>query len=69
MKITNCRHNEYADIVDNMLKEQENKMHFLHSYLDFFPVNFGAASSDKGERFNQDISVIKSNYQGNSMPT
>ena len=50
----NYRHNEYADMVDNMLKAYENlgsrmslKMHFLHSHPDFFLPNLGAVSKGK----------------------
>jgi hypothetical protein len=35
------------------------KIHFLHSHLDFFPENCGAASDEHGERFHQDISSMK----------
>ena len=69
----NYRHNEYADMVDNMLKAYENlgsrmslKMHFLHSLLDFFPPNLGAVSDEQGEWFHQDISVMESRYRGRS---
>ena len=69
----NYTHNEYADMVGNMLKAFENlgspmslKMHFLHSHLDFFPPNLGAVSDKLGESFNQDISVMESRYQGRS---
>lgn len=31
------------------------KIHFLHSNLDFFPVNCGAVSDERGQRFHQDI--------------
>ena len=41
----NHRHEQYADMVDDMLKAYEQlgarmslKMHFLHSHLDFFPL-------------------------------
>ena len=67
----NHRHEQYADMVDNMLKAYEQlgarislKMHFLHSHLDFFPPNLGEVSDEQGERFHQDISVIEGRYQG-----
>ena len=57
-------------MVDDMLKAHEQlgarislKMHFLHSHLDFFPPNLGKVSDEQGERFYQDISVIKGRYQ------
>ena len=31
------------------------KMYFLHSHLDFFPVNCGAISDEHSENFHQDI--------------
>ena len=39
------------------------KIHFLHSHLNFFPLNLGAVSEEHGERFHQDITKMKSNYQ------
>ena len=35
------------------------EIHFLFSHLDRFPENLGAVSDEQGERFHQDISVIK----------
>ena len=40
------------------------KIHFLHSYLDFFPENRGAVSDEHGERFHQDISSMEKRYEG-----
>ena len=67
----NHPHDQYADIVDLMLKAYEQlrtrlslKMHFLHSHSDFFPPNLGKVSNKQGERFHQDISVIEGRYQG-----
>ena len=69
----NYRHNEYADMVDNMLKAYENlesrmplKMRFLHLHLDLFPPNLGAVRDEQGERFRNDISVMESRYRGRS---
>ena len=63
-------------MVDNMLKAYENlgsqmsfKMYFLHSHLDFFPPNLGAVSDVQGERFHQDISVMKAVIKVDLMPT
>ena len=62
----NRHHEQYADMVDDMLKAYEQlgtcmslKMHFLHSHLDFFSSNLGKVSDEQGERFHQDISVIE----------
>ncbi|GFY31598.1 uncharacterized protein TNCV_4199101 [Trichonephila clavipes] len=32
-----------------------DKVHFLHSHLDYFPENLGAVCEEQGERFHQDI--------------
>ena len=40
------------------------KVHFLYSHLDYFPENLGAFSEEQGERFHQDIKVMKKRYQG-----
>ena len=67
----NFRHEQYARIVEDMLKVYKKmrchmslKIHFLHSHLDFFPHNLRDVSDEQGERFQQDISVIESCYQG-----
>ena len=39
------------------------KIHFLHSYLNFFPPNLGAVSDEHGKRFHQDITKMESTYQ------
>ena len=44
------------------------KIHFLHSYLNFFLPNLGAVSDEQGERFHQDITKMESNYQGKWNP-
>ena len=40
------------------------KVHFLHSHLVNFPENLGAVGNKQGERFNQDLKVMKERYQG-----
>jgi len=40
------------------------KMHFLFSHLDFFPLNCGAVSNERGERFHQEMSVMGHRYKG-----
>ena len=55
------------DIVQNLLdnfqalgiNKHEHKKHFFHSHLDRFPENLGDVSNKQGERFHQDIKVIK----------
>ena len=44
------------------------KIHFLHSYLNFFPLNLAAVSDKRGERLHQYITKIESNYQGKWNP-
>ena len=40
------------------------KLHFLVSYVDFFPDNIGVVSDEHGECFHQEISAMKKRYQG-----
>ena len=40
------------------------KIHFLHSHLDFFPLNMGDISDEHGERFHQEIKEMENRYQG-----
>jgi len=38
------------------------KIHFLESYLDFFPQNPGEVSDEHSERFHQDIMSMEKRY-------
>ena len=65
------RRDDYAKWVSNLIKSYEKlgcrmflKLNFLHSHLDFFRENFGNVSEEHGERFHQDIQVMKKRYQG-----
>uniref|UniRef100_A0A8D8XHA7 Uncharacterized protein n=1 Tax=Cacopsylla melanoneura TaxID=428564 RepID=A0A8D8XHA7_9HEMI len=67
----NQRADNYRDIVENLLLNYKSlkcnmslKINFLHSHLDFFPSNLGAASEEHGERFHQDILSMEIRYQG-----
>ena len=60
MELVNNRLQSYQKLCCNM----SLKIHFLHSNLDFFPQNCGAASDEHGERFHQDISSMEKRYQG-----
>ena len=40
------------------------KVHFLASHFTFFHGNLGDISDEHGERFHQDIAVIKKRYKG-----
>jgi hypothetical protein len=42
------------------------KIQFLHSHLDVFPPNQGAASEEHGEKFHQDISNMEKRNAGES---
>ena len=44
------------------------KLHFLHSYLDFFAVNMGAVSDEHAVRFCQYISETEKRYSGKRSP-
>ena len=43
-------------------------LHVLHSHLDFFAENLGDLSDEYGERFHQDISVMKKRFKGKWNP-
>ena len=45
------------------------KIHFLHSHLDFFPLNCRDVSDEHGERFHQDIAAMEKRYQGKWNPS
>jgi hypothetical protein len=45
-------------------KPKSQKIHFLHSHLNFFPPNLVAVSDEHGERFHQDISTMEKRYAG-----
>ena len=36
----------------------------MHSHLNFFPKNMGAASDEHDERFHQDIATIEKRFRG-----
>ena len=40
------------------------KVHFLHSHLDYFPENLGEFIEEQGEKFHQDIKVMKKKVSG-----
>ena len=72
----NTRVPDYQACIEKLLKSYEDmgcrmslKIHFLHSYLNFFPPNLGAVSDEHGERFHEDITKMESNYQGKGNPS
>ena len=40
------------------------KLHFMDSYVEYFPKNLGDYSEEQGERFHQDIKAMQQRYQG-----
>ena len=69
----NVKAENYKELVEDMLNAYHTmgcntslNIHFLHSHLDFFPANLGAASDEHGERFRQDISTMEKKYSGQS---
>ena len=66
----NTRVPDYQACIEKLLKSHEDmgcrmslKIHFLPSHLNLFSQNLGAVSDEHGERFNQDITKMESNYQ------
>ena len=43
------------------------ELHFTDSYVEHFPESFEDYSEEQGERFHQDIKVMKQRYQGDGM--
>lgn len=39
------------------------KVHYLDSYLDYFPENFDAVTGDKGERFHHNTKKMERRYR------
>ena len=67
----NVRAENYEELVENLLLHYHNlgcrmslKIHFLHSYLPFFPSNLADVSDEHGERFHQQIADVETRYQG-----
>lgn len=40
------------------------KLHISYSHLDFFPTNFCAVNDERGESFDENISLMEKRYQG-----
>ena len=67
----NKRVDNYIELVEELLFSLQDlgcrmsiKVHYLHSYLREFPANLGDVSEEQGERFHQDVKVMKERYQG-----
>jgi len=62
---------EYKEIVARIVKNYKElgclmnlKLHYLHSHINYFPMNLGNFSEEQGKRFHQDIKTMKIKYQG-----
>jgi hypothetical protein len=62
----NRRDQNYEQFLNNFLQTYQKlgcnvslKIHFLHSYLDFFPENCDAVNDEHGECFHQDIFSVR----------
>ena len=69
--LENKKSENYKDIVETVLthfhrlgSNMSIKLHFINSHLDGFPVNVGNVSDEQGERFHQDLKIMKQRYQG-----
>ena len=67
----NNKARNYAELVNNMLTIFRNlgcnisvKIHYLFSYMDWFPENLGSISDEQGKRFHQDLKEMETRYQG-----
>jgi len=67
----NRRPQNYEELVNKLLQSYQKlgcnmslKIHFLHSYLDFFPENCDAVSDEHRVHFHQDMSSMEKRYQG-----
>ena len=62
----NKRADNYIELVEELLLSLQDlgcqmsiKAHYLHSHLSEFPANIGNVSEEQGERFHQDVKVMK----------
>ena len=52
------KHKELLKLCLIFVCNMSDKVHFLHSYLEYFPENLGALSDEQSERFHQDIKIM-----------
>ena len=69
--LRNTKASNYDQSVEDMLFKFQRlrakmsiKIHYFFSHLDRFPENLGDLSEEQGERFHQDITIMKENCQG-----
>jgi hypothetical protein len=62
----NIKDSLYKETVRNILEKFKPlgcsislKLHFLASYLDYFPPNLGDVSEEQGERFHKDLKDVE----------
>ena len=67
----NTKTRNYWNLVDVMIQNFQAlgatmtiKLHYLLSYLDYFPENLGDASKEQEDRFHQDIRTMKLSHDG-----
>ena len=65
-KADNCVHliNDMLQKFNGLNVHMNIKIYFLCFQLDRYPENLGAVSNEQGERFHQNIKVIKQRYEG-----
>ena len=56
--------NDFLDTLHKLNINMSIKVQFLFNHLDTFPENLGSVSDEQGERFDQDIMVTETRYQG-----
>ena len=69
--LSNKRADNYIELMEKLLFSVQDlgcrmsiKVHYLHSHLREFRANLDDVSEEQGERFHQDVKVIKKRYQG-----
>ena len=72
----NYKADNHKQLVANLLKSYKAlgcnmslKIHFLHPYLESFPLNSGEVSDEHREQFHQDIAAMETGYQGKWNPS
>jgi len=72
----NRRADNYKDLVEELLSSYQKlgcsmslKIHFLSSYLVFFPENCGSVSDEHGERFHQNFAAMEGRYKEKWSPS
>lgn len=67
MKISHGNYNDpdFKNIVENILVNLNAlgcsvklKLHFLNSYISYFPVNLGTVNEEQGERIHHDMKAV-----------